>query len=111
MYYEIILLEPAIEFIEKLDIKFRAKTFRAIELLREFGTQLPMPHARKLTGYGLFELRVQIATRICRLFYFYQGNRIYVITSGYFKKSNKTSKSEIEKAQRIKEKYLGGIKP
>jgi len=33
--YKIEILEPAYEFISSLEIKFKAKTFRTIELLKE----------------------------------------------------------------------------
>jgi len=37
----------------------------------------------------LFELRVKHGSNICRLFYFYFRNNIYIVTSGYLKKDQK----------------------
>jgi len=65
-----------------------------------------MPHSRKLVGTDLSELRVRLGSNICRLFYFYEGERVYVVTSGYTKKANKTDRREIDRARRIKEQYL-----
>ncbi len=77
----------------------QAKIQRTIDLLKEFGYTLPQPHSKKIIGAkGLYELRVQLGTDITRLFYFYWKETIYVITSGYVKKANKTNKEEIKKA-------------
>ena len=110
MPFDVILLEPAIEFIGGLDAKLKAKTMRTIELLQHLGPMLPMPHSRKLVGHDLFELRVRQSNNICRLFYFHHEKRIYVVTSGYVKKSQKTSIGEIEKALRIKNEFERGDK-
>jgi phage-related protein len=111
MQYEVILLGPATDFLRELGGKLGAKAFRAIELLGHFGPQLPMPHSKKLSGRDLWELRVRQGGMICRLFYFHDSDRIYVITSGYVKKSDKTSPEEIRRALRLKAEYLGGPVP
>jgi phage-related protein len=108
MPYEVVLLDPAKEFLLGLGEKFRAKAFRAIDLLCYFGPLLRMPHSRKLGDYDLWELRVQQGGMICRLFYFHERGRIYIVTSGYVKKTEKTSPDEIRKALRFKTDYLGG---
>jgi len=108
MQFEVVLLAPAMEFIGGLEVKLRAKALRTIELLRHFGSQLPMPHSRKLSGQDLWELRVRQSSNICRLFYFHHKHVIYVIASGYVKKSDRTSQAEIERAIRIKEQFMRG---
>jgi len=67
-----------------------------------------MPHSKKLIGYDLWELRVSQAGMICRLFYFHNKDRIFVVTSGYVKKSDKTNPEEIKRALRLKTEYLRG---
>jgi phage-related protein len=106
MRYEIVLLEPAQEFISGLRAKLKAKTLRTIELLAEFGPYLSMPHSRKLSGYEIWEIRVSQGSDICRLFYFYHTQMGYIITSGYLKKTDRTSKREIEKADRLRIQFL-----
>ena len=105
MAYEVIVLEPAADFLSALDAKFRAKALRTIDLLEELGPRLPMPHARKLAGHELHELRVRLGSNICRLFYFHHRESIYVVTSGYVKKSDKTNVREIVRAVRLKDQY------
>lgn len=106
MRYDVTLLDSAAGFIEHLQPKLRAKTLRTIDLLAEFGYSLGMPHCQKLTGYELWELRIKQGSDICRLFYFYHDDKVYVVTSGYVKKSNRTSIREIEKAERLKKQFL-----
>jgi phage-related protein len=106
MDYTVILLEPAYEFISSLDIKFRAKTYLSIELLKEFGPILREPHSKAIKPHkGLYELRVQLGNNIIRLFYFHHQNTVYVITSGFFKKDNKLDVSEILKAVQLMNGY------
>lgn len=78
---------------------------------------LPEPHSKKIrggTGKELYELRVKLGRNICRLFYFYWKDKIYVITSGYMKKTDKINKREILKAVKImkfvKEEKMAKIK-
>ncbi len=107
MSYQVIILEPAFEFISSLDNKLKAKTFRTIDLLKEFGHFIKEPHSKSLKGNkGLLELRVKFGSNICRLFYFYHKDKIYVITSGYIKKQNKTSQKEINIANSIMNTFL-----
>ncbi|MDE0225759.1 MAG: type II toxin-antitoxin system RelE/ParE family toxin [Gammaproteobacteria bacterium] len=105
MRCEVFLLDPAREFIAGLDIKLKAKTLRTIDLLAEFGWRLSMPYSRKLTGHDLWELRVRHGSDICRLFYFRHGKRIYVVTSGFVKKTDRTSVAEIRRAERLRQEY------
>lgn len=100
--YEVKILEDAVEFLRKLPVKLRAKAFRGIELLAEFGPNLPMPHAKLLIGAdGLRELRIKFASDIARLFYFHDKGRIYIVTSGFIKKSQKTDDRELARAIRL----------
>jgi phage-related protein len=108
MEYEVRLLEQATEFIDSLPIKMQAKVYLSMEMLKEFGYQLTEPWSKMLhNAEGMKELRVKLATDICRLFYFHYKNRIYVVTSGYIKKRDRTDKWEIERALRLMHQVLG----
>jgi phage-related protein len=99
--YDVKLLEDAVHFLRGLPVKLRAKAFRAVELLRDLGPELPMPHARALKGTdGLRELRVKLASDIVRLFYFHHQGKVYVVTSGFIKKSDRTDPRELQRAIR-----------
>jgi phage-related protein len=110
MSYRVRLLRPASAFLEDLPRKLRAKAFRTVELLREFGPLIGPPHAKAVTGYrGLRELRVRYASDICRLFYFHYRGTVYVVTSGYVKKAQKLDEREIDRAVRLMREVLEGM--
>lgn len=107
MEFTVKILPPAHEFISSLPDKMQSKIYRTVDLLREFGFQLPEPYSKVLKGLpGLKELRIKLATDICRLFYFHYKDKVYVITSGFVKKKEKTDKAEIKRALRIMAQVL-----
>ena len=60
-----------------------------------------------MEGYkGLFEIRVEVGTNIFRIFSFFDEGNLVVLANGFQKKTQKTSKTEIEKALKIKEEYF-----
>ena len=75
------LTEEALKFLDGLPTKFRAKAYRSVGLLREFGPFLREPHSKVIIGWsGLLELRVAFGSDICRLFYLWHRGRYYVVT-------------------------------
>jgi len=109
MNYKVTFLEPALDFIESQDEKMQAKIFRSIGLLKLFGYELREPHVKKIQGVeNLFELRIKVATNICRLFYFHYEGKVYVVTSGFVKKEDKTNPREIERAVKIMGEFKRG---
>ena len=107
MPYEVELLQSALDFIDGLPSKMRAKAYRSVSLLREFGPYLREPHSKPVIGWkGLLELRVRFATDICRLFYFWHPAAHYVVVSGYTKKSMKLDQHELKRAFRLMKKAL-----
>ncbi|MCW7490869.1 type II toxin-antitoxin system RelE/ParE family toxin [Leptospira meyeri] len=108
MTYKIQLLETAEQFLVSLENKLKAKSFRTIELLRDFGPELREPFSKKITGInGLFELRVKQGSNICRFFYFFEKDKIVIITSGFIKKDQKTDKEQLDKAKKLMSSYKG----
>ncbi len=101
-------MEPATGFVQKLAVKMRAKVLRTIGLLEQFGPQLPAPHAKALKNCdGLRELRIKQGSDIVRLFYFHHKGKVYVATSGYLKKTQKTNQREIARAMRLMKEFTG----
>lgn len=90
---------PVLDFISGLSLMDRAKVNNGLRLLEEFGTDLGMPHARRIEG-RLWELRPGDN----RLFYFLYTERKFVILHGFRKQSMKTPEKEIATAlRRMKE--------
>ena len=77
-------------------------TFRIIETQK----QVPDDYLKHLEGTdGLYEIRVQQASDIFRIFCFFDKGQLIVLANGFQKKTQKTPKSEIEKALKIKKEY------
>ncbi len=99
-------MPEARSFIKSLkNIKLKAKTYKELELLSEFGPMLSMPFCKKITS-SLYELRVKQSTNILRMFYFYHKDNIYIVTSGYIKKTQKLSLVEVKRAERLMTIFL-----
>jgi len=54
---------------------------------------------------GLYEIRVKQASDIFRVFCFFDEGKLIVLANGFQKKTQKTPKSEIERALKIKKEY------
>ena len=77
-------------------------TFRIIETLK----QVPEDYLKHLEGTdGLYEIRIQQGNDIFRIFCFFDKGQLIVLANGFQKKTQKTPKSEIEKALKIKKEY------
>ncbi|MBE6063089.1 MAG: type II toxin-antitoxin system RelE/ParE family toxin [Clostridium butyricum] len=95
---------PVEIFLRELDIKMRAKALHELKILAEFGTQLREPYSKPIQG-GIFELRIKQSSNISRIFYFFRSGNKIILTNGFLKKTQKTPKSEIQKAIKYKEDF------
>ena len=92
-----------LEFINGLPAQERSAIKRSIELLLEFGIQLPAPYVGAIVGHRkLWELRVGSI----RLLYFAHTGRRFVILHAFRKKGQKTPQREIAVAERRKAEFL-----
>lgn len=67
---------------------------------------VPEKYFKHLEGTkGLYEIRIEVGSNIYRIFSFFDQGNLIVLGNGFQKKSQKTPKSEIEKALRIMEEY------
>ena len=96
---------PIYDFLESLDFKMMAKTFRLIMLLEQNGNDLREPYSKYL-GDGIFELRVKQGNNISRVLYFFLVGSEIVLTNGFIKKTSKTPLSELELAKKYRQDYL-----
>jgi phage-related protein len=92
------------DFIEKLPVAEQAKIWNSLRLLKEFGTNLSMPHARQMKG-RLWRLRPGGV----RLFYFVYSEQQFVILHGYRKQSQKASQREMEIAMRRMQEIMDEV--
>ena len=96
---------PALDFIEGQPVKMRAKLFKNIGLLEEFGTALRMPYSEPLVD-GIFQIRAVLGSDITRVLYFFVVGGKAILTHGFVKKDVKTPKSEIDRAKKYREAYM-----
>lgn len=97
--------KPAEEFMLSQDTKMKAKLFQIVDLLEEYGNQLRKPYSSPL-GDGIFEIRAKVGTDISRVLYFFYYEGRIIFTNGFVKKTQKTPRSEIEKAKRYRKNFL-----
>lgn len=77
-------------------------TFRIIETQK----QIPTDYFKHMEGTdGLYEIRIKQGSDIYRIFCFFDDGKLIVLANGFQKKSQKTPKSEIERALKIKKEY------
>ena len=89
--------EPVLEYLEKLDIKNRAKILKYIEFLREHQGYLDEPYSRHIQG-KIRELRVDFSGNRHRIFYFAFMHKVIILLHAFRKKTDKTPDGEINKA-------------
>ena len=93
------------EFLTKQKQKVREKIFWTFLLIEEV-QQIPETYLKHLEGTnGLYEIRIQLASDIFRIFCFFDEGKLVVLANGFQKKTQKTPKQEITKALKIMEEY------
>ena len=83
-------------FIQNLAKPTIAKTLRTLDLLERFGSQLSMPHSKKVSR-KLFELRIRGQQEVRFLYTFHQNS--IVILHGFIKQTEKIPLHELRTAQ------------
>lgn len=69
--------------------------------------RVPEKYFKHITGTtGLYELRVEVGSDIFRVFSFFDKENLVIIVNGFQKKAQKTPKSEIDLAERLKKQYF-----
>lgn len=89
----------------KLPTGLLARYFRLSDLLIEFGSNLGLPHTRKIEK-GLFELRVKGKEGIARVFFCTKIGKNIIMLHSFIKKSQKIPKKEIQIARKRKKEVL-----
>lgn len=66
--------------------------------------QIPQKFFKHLDD-GLYEIRINVASNIYRIFCFLEADQRVILLNGFQKKTQKIPKKELEKAQRLKAAY------
>lgn len=97
----IIIDRRASKEFKKFPKNIQNEFIKLLDELKAFGT-LQYPDSKKLSGYNLFEIRIN-QKGAWRCIYLYMDNNEIKILSFFNKKSRKTNKRELDKAlNRIK---------
>ncbi|MBI1286117.1 MAG: type II toxin-antitoxin system RelE/ParE family toxin [Flavobacteriales bacterium] len=95
-----------IEFYQEQDAKVKAKIQYVLELIKQVD-RVPEKFLKHLEGTdGLYEIRVEFQSNIYRIFCCFDEGRLVIHFNGFQKKTQKTPKNEIEKAQRLMRQYF-----
>jgi phage-related protein len=85
--------------------KVQAKILWTFKIIEEID-RIPELYLKYLKNTsGLYEIRVQIGSNTYRIFCFFDMDNLVIIGHGFQKKSQKTPKQQIEKAEKIKKDY------
>ena len=95
-----------LDFYKDLDVKVKAKIQYVFELIKQV-ERVPEKFLGPMTGYeGLFEIRIEYASNIYRIFCCFDEGKLIVLFNAFQKKTRKTPKLEIERAMRLKVEYF-----
>lgn len=104
--YEVRFLEPAKAFLDKLDSKAREKILFNIWKSRETND----PELFKKLSGEIWEFRTRFRGKQFRLFAFWDKSgaktTLVIATHGFTKKSKKTPRKEIDRAEKLQKDYL-----
>ncbi len=95
-----------IEFYQKQNKKVKGKIKYVFELIEQV-EQVPRKFLKHLEGTnGLYEIRIEYQSNIYRIFCCFDEGRLVVLFNGFQKKTQKTPKKEIEKAEKLMKLYF-----
>jgi phage-related protein len=93
------------EFLLEQTIKVQDKIFKIIEAIETL-ERVPSNYLKSMERTnGLYEARIKLGSNIWRVFCFFDHGKLVILLNGFQKKTQKTPKSEIEKALKLMTKY------
>lgn len=94
------------EFYDEQNFKVQNKIDEVLYLISVI-ERVPKKFLDHMTGTdGLYEIRIELGGNIFRIFCCFDEGRLVVLFNGFQKKSQKTPKSEIDKAEKLKKEYF-----
>ncbi len=95
-----------LDFFEKLNDDEKKKFNWTLKLIATLD-RVPVKYFRHIqNSSGLYEIRVESGGNIFRVFCFFDKGKLIILINGFRKKSQKTPKNEIDKAEKIKKRYF-----
>ena len=97
---------PILEYIDKLNPKEKSKILKYIKFLQANKGRLDKPYSKHIKG-KIWELRIGFGKNRYRIFYFIFIKKTIILLHAFLKKTRKTPKPEIKRAE---EKYYDVLK-
>lgn len=91
------------DFMARLNEKEQLKIRRALLLFSD--TERIPSHFIKYLEDDIYEFRVNYGNNEFRIFFIYDGEQLVILFNAFRKKTQKTPRSEIKKAMRLKKEY------
>ena len=93
------------DFFIKQRNKVKDKIIWTFDLIEEI-QNIPDTYLKHIEGTeGLYEIKVQLRNEIFRIFCFFDEGKLIILCNGFQKKTQKTPKSEIVKALKIRGEF------
>ncbi len=92
------------EFYKKQKMKVRLKIDYSIKMVLETDP-VSKKFFKKLRGTNLYEIRTDYEGNIFRIFCFFDKGNLVVLLHGITKKTQKTPKKELERAEQLRKEY------
>jgi phage-related protein len=97
---------PMRDFLDSLPAKTAQKATWVLKLLEDLDI-VPSSYFKKLSGTEeIWECRITFGSNAYRIFCFFAGGSIVVLTHGFLKKSQKTPTAEMGKAEVYRKDFL-----
>ncbi|MCX6253577.1 MAG: type II toxin-antitoxin system RelE/ParE family toxin [Bacteroidia bacterium] len=92
------------DFYKKQSPKVKKKINWTIGLLK-YLELIPEKYVKHIEETDLYQIRVSFGNNIFRIFCFFDKGRLVIILNGFQKKTQKTPRTEIDKALKLKKDY------
>jgi phage-related protein len=93
------------DFFSKQPQNIKDKIIKTLDIIEHL-ERIPVTYLKYLEGTnGLFEIRSQLGSNIFRIFCFFDGGKLVILLTGFRKKTQKTPKVEISRAERLMNEY------
>lgn len=93
------------DFLIEQPVKVQNKIFKILEAIETL-ERIPANYLKLIVGTnGLYETRIQLGSDIWRVFCFFDKGKLVILLNGFQKKTQKTPKSEIDKAIILMNEY------
>ncbi|WP_456312950.1 type II toxin-antitoxin system RelE/ParE family toxin [Pseudomonas shirazensis] len=95
-----------IEFYQSQDEKVKLKIQYVFELIKQVD-RVPDKFLKHISGTeGLYEIRIELNSNIYRIFCCFDEGKLVILFNGFQKKTQKTPKSELDKALKLMSEYF-----